>query len=178
MEEDSEHHLEFIEARTGNESDAKKNQIQNQKPGDNASEPKKPLMTETNSYRLIFLCLIVGIIFSVIVKNMIFIGIFTSILLYHIYSSYKYKTWPLNAKNNPDSDGVSKKNSYWTEFLAVAIAIVVIYYSITNLKNSKSKLNTVIYILFLIWSSILLVGHGRQIFAKDGNYYEWMVFFY
>ena len=119
---------------------------------------------ETIFNKLLYLLIIpLLIINGIIVKSLCIIVIGLFILLYHIYSNYKFKTWPFNSHDNPTSISLTRKHPRWTEYISILGAIILI--------NSGIDHNNII---LLLGGTIFGLAHFRQIIIGDNNYYRWM----
>ena len=131
-------------------------------------------ITETMFNKIFFLFLIPLLFLILIIMRQcklsnILLVIILIILFYHVYSSYKYSSWPFNSILNPDSINNHRCNPYWVEFISVIIAIIIIYIGLINI-NERMICSLIIIIVGLIFG----ITHTRQIFIKDNNYYKWM----
>ena len=124
-------------------------------------------ITETNFNKIFYILIPLLLFFGIKLNDKILTTIISIILFYHIYSNYKYSTWPFNS---PDNHSISfeKTNPYWTEYVAIIFSMLLIYTSLTKIKKS------IFYIVILIFSLIFGISHLRQIFVHDNNYYKWM----
>jgi len=102
-------------------------------------------------------------------NNILFI-IILSILLYHIYSAYKYSSWPFNSISNPESINNNRCNPYWTEFISIIGAIIFIYTAKLRLININEWM--IYSLIIIIFGLIFGIAYMRQIFIKDNNYYR------
>jgi hypothetical protein len=126
-------------------------------------------ITETTFNKILYLIIIPLLFFigSKTNQNIIIVIVYM-ILLYHIYSNYKYSTWPFNSCDNPDSISNDRKNPYWTEFLCIVGSIIFINIGV------KNKDESFLYRILIIVGFIFGIAHLRQIFIRDNNYYRWM----
>jgi hypothetical protein len=132
-------------------------------------------ITETNFNKIFYLIIIPFLFFiSIILKENNIIIITLLILLYHIYSNYKFKTWPFNNINNPDSINKCKKNPYWTEYLSIFGSIILIKSGLNKINSTNLIIKLFSYIIIII-SIIFGISHFRQIFIPDNYYYKWIL---
>ena len=128
-------------------------------------------MTETLFNKVFYLLLMPGAFLLGHLMEECFISLLAGfILIYHLYSNHKYKTWPWNTAENPASICEQKKNPYWTEFFAFAGALFLIGIGIKKLKTSL-----ICSLLTMMSGVIFGIAHLRQIFICDNNYYKWLI---